>query len=209
MSRALTCSKNVTATELLNLRQGGYGILLLWPVYSTQGPLMGLTLQVVRPEYVARYVLANSVSYVAAFAHNASDDEVLIYWTGGNAVGPFSTLAQLVAMNGTTALVWCSAAQLEARTWNMCEVQRAVSVSSLGFMSLGIFLVSLFVTYLVLQLVIIIAFCTWQKRWEKAEAAAALQAAKEANHLNLGHEVRELPVVCSMSHALHSSCGHL
>jgi hypothetical protein len=176
--------QNLTATVLLRLYQGGYGILLILPIYDPPG----LIIEVVRPEYVARKLLARNASFVAAFATNAEGAETLIFWNGADAVGPFASMAQLAAMNLSHALVWCSTAQLEGQQWNICEVQPVVVVTS--FSPVGVFLVALFVFYVVFQLVVIIVFCTWQKQWEKREAAAALQAAKEANHLNLGHEVR-------------------
>ncbi len=177
---------------MVDLVQGGRGLLLVRPVPGPHGTgVIGLLTQVVRPEYVARASLAARESAVAVFAHNESGSRGLLLWNGGNrTVGSYASVQQLRELNNSVALVQCANVTIEQQVWSVCEVRLLADGFVVKYTPLGLFLTVLFIIGMLIELVILLIFCSYQKHNERLDAQERLQEAKEASFLNLGHEVR-------------------
>ena len=182
------------ATKVISLVQGGLGVLVVSPVPQTSTAMsrmsrMGILTFILRPELVlALGTLNNCSSSVALFSKEDNTTRLLL-WTGANSsvTAPFLTQAELESRD---LIVCCNELRIVSGVWVLCEVTLRDVADQLPFTPLGLFLVMLLCGYLILQLLLVVAFCTYQKNSQKKAAADALQTAKDAAFLNLGHELR-------------------
>ena len=181
------------ATKVISLVQGGLGVLVVSPVPQTSTAMSrmsrnGILTFIVRPELVLAAGALNNCSSVALFSREDNTTR-LLRWTGENSslTPPFQTQAELQSRD---LIVVCNDLRIVSGIWVLCEVMHPDITDQLPFTPLGLFLVMLLCVYIILQLLLVVAFCTHQKHSEKKAAADALQAAKDAAFLNLGHELR-------------------